>query len=181
MDPTQPVHVASQTYGGYYAWLGTNGLPNPLAPNNPLADLNDKRDISAVNRAISNVQLEYALPSLPELKAVVNAGGDIASGNGYTSIAPTYAGNATVGGAYDTYKQLSVNKLLDMYLNYKKYFKNIYSTIDLTAGYSYQDYITDIPASTTYYTIQTTPTVSLADSEESVLLSYYARVDLYLP
>jgi len=178
-DPTQPVN-AKNNFGNYFAWL-SNGIPTSLATNNPVADLNDKRDISGVNRGIGNIQLEYALPKLPQLKAVVNAGGDISQGNGYTSVLPSYTGSYSAGGTYDTYKQYNRNDLLDMYLNYKKNFDKIHSLLDVTGGYGYQDFVTYEPGTTTDYIpsasgVITAPTTSLPDSTKAVLVSYYARL-----
>jgi iron complex outermembrane receptor protein len=180
-DPTQPVYSGNKNYDGYYTWLQSNGHPVTLATSNPVADLNDTRNISGVNRGIGNVQLEYALPSFPELRAVVNGGGDISNGSGYTTVVPTFAGAYNAGGTYDPYKQYNRNELLDAYLNYKKEFKNIHSVIDATAGYGYQDFVTYQPGTTTYYTpsasgIITPNTTSTPDSTEAVLLSYYARL-----
>jgi iron complex outermembrane receptor protein len=180
-DPTQPIYSGNKAFGGYYAWL-TGANPNTLATSNPVADLNDKRDISGVNRGIGNVQLEYALPSFPELRAVVNLGEDISEGNGYTTVSPSFAGSYFSGGSYDTYKQYNRSDLLDAYLNYKKEFKNIFSVIDATAGYGYQDFITDAPATTTTFQpsplgAQTAPVTGLPDSTKAVLVSYYARLN----
>lgn len=64
-DPTQPVKPGGSPYdqyGGYFTWVDNNENVNTLAPDNPLALLNQRDDESTVYRAIGNVKLDYELP-----------------------------------------------------------------------------------------------------------------------
>ena len=81
-DPTKPVFVDEQTYGGYYAWLQPNGEPNTQAPANPIALLEQRQDESIVNRFIGNFQADYRLPFLPSLRANLNLAYDRSESEG---------------------------------------------------------------------------------------------------
>src|SRR5690606_29177844 len=90
------------------------------------------------NRAVGNLDLDYKLHMLPELKAHVTLGYDYAKGNGSNLIPASAANNFTIGGAFDRYEQTLKNRLFTGYLNYNKFFSDIKSTIDVTAGHDYQ-------------------------------------------
>ncbi len=94
-DPTRPVYAPTTNgvdVGGYYEWLDpATGLPNTLAPRNPLSMLEQKNDESKVSRGIGNIQLDYKLPFLPALSANVNVGFDVSKGKGDDDIA-VYSG-----------------------------------------------------------------------------------------
>ncbi len=141
-DPTQPARTEGDAYGGYFEWLQTNGNPVVLAPRNPLARLEQREDLSAVNRFIGNVQFDYKFHFLPELRANLNLGMDNARGEG-TVFVPLEAASEFYngeGGMDNTYFEEKKNQLLDFYLNYGKTLSAIKSKFDVTAGYSYQNF-----------------------------------------
>jgi TonB-linked SusC/RagA family outer membrane protein len=189
MDPTQTVTATGfGKYGGYWETLdnsSTTVVPNSLATRNPVGELMAKRDVSTVKRAIGNIQLDYKIPFLPELHANVNAGLDVSRSNGSVTIDPTSAIGYNNGGSYNSYTQYNRNKLFDFYLNYTKDLKGIDSRIDVTAGYEYQDFYRAAPATTTYSILGTspatgntvTPVVSLPDSTQNTLVSFYGRLN----
>jgi iron complex outermembrane receptor protein len=145
-DPTQPVHNGSK-FGGYFEWVDpTSGGPYTLATRNPLSMLELKNDKGEVKRSLGNIQFDYKFHFLPELRANLNLGYDVSKSEGRTLV-PSYAGNAYNRGGIDkSYSQTKNNKLLDFYLNYAKELKGISSRIDVTGGYSYQDFIRTEPA-----------------------------------
>lgn len=147
-DPTQPVRNNSQ-FGGYFEWVdpgSSTGAPYTLATRNPLAMLELKNDKGEVKRSLGNIQFDYKFHFLPELRANLNLGYDVSESDGRTLV-PAYAGNAFNRGGIDkAYSQTKNNKLLDFYLNYAKDLKGISSRIDVTGGYSYQDFIRTEPA-----------------------------------
>ena len=172
-DPTQPVYSGNSNYGGYYEWLLNGGL-NVNANANPLAMLDANRKISSVYRALGNIQLDYKFHFLPDLHFNVNAGYDYAKGEGVNRVYAQYKAGFANGGQYNEYSQEKKNKLLETYFNYTK--KVSVVNMDLTAGYSYQDFYTDTPASTTYYGKSTIiPTASLHSANQTTLLSFYGR------
>jgi TonB-dependent starch-binding outer membrane protein SusC len=186
MDPTQSVRgdTSYNKYGGYWEWTSGN-VPNSQSTRNPLAELYAKKDISTIKRSIGNIQLDYSMPFMPELKATVNTGYDIARSNGSTYTSPVSAIGYNNGGSIDHYTQYNRNELFDFYLNYAKQLKELNSHIDLTAGYEYQDFYRAAPGTTTYSVLGTSPatglavipTTALADSTENTLVSFYGRLN----
>src|SRR5690606_29497901 len=57
-DPTRPVRVDSDRYGGFYEWE-SGPIPNPLATRNPVGLIEQRDDISNVMRNIGNAQIDY--------------------------------------------------------------------------------------------------------------------------
>jgi iron complex outermembrane receptor protein len=143
-DPTQPVQTGNKDlYGGFFEWESAPGVINNQSNRNPVALLELRDDRSQVMRSIGNVQLDYKFHFLPELRANVNLGYDISRGEGTVQI-PAFAGTQKAGqraGTNNEYSQESRNQLFEGYLNYAKDIKGINSRIDVTAGYSYQDFL----------------------------------------
>lgn len=144
-DPTQLVHT-SNAYGGYFEWLDPNtGNPNTVASANPLGLLEQTRNKGEVKRSIGNIQFDYKFHFLPDLRANLNLGYDLSRTNGTTYTAATSASAFVRGGINNEYSQSKQNKLMDFYFNYAKQVEKIKSRIDITAGYSYQDFINEVP------------------------------------
>ena len=140
-DPTQPIYVDSDRYGGYFTWLQGNGNPNTLAPTNPMALIMMHDDTSTAKRAVSNAQFDYNFHFLPDLKATLNLGYEYTDSEGTTiddDDAPWTIGNG--GGYYSEYTQEKKNKLLDFYLTYDKELESIESNISVMGGYSWQHF-----------------------------------------
>jgi TonB-linked SusC/RagA family outer membrane protein len=149
-DPTQPVMNGSTRWGGYFSWVGPpsantldpNGDPITIATANPVAMLMQTDNRSNVNRALSNVKVDYRLKMLPELKLTMNAGIDYSSGKGHNN-ATNDAAFTFVNGGGQKIDYTSVNKssLLDLYANYTKEIG--VQSFDVTLGYSYQRFDRD--------------------------------------
>lgn len=145
-DPTQPVKPGGapyDQYGGYFTWTDVNGNPNPLAPSNPLALLNQRDDESKVYRTIGNVKLDYELPFVEGLNAIVNAGfdySDVTEGNVVVPdiAAFEYSGNIATSGLRQNYDQRKENELFDFYVNYDTIVEDWESELDVMAGYSWE-------------------------------------------
>ncbi len=137
--------MPSTQFGGYYAWIQSNGTDNPVeqGSSNPVALLNMRDDNSSANRTIGNIQLDYKLHFLPELRANLNLGYDHSKSSGEV-VVPDYAPWAydplNGGGTFNYYEQEKKNELLDFYLNYVKDLASIESKIDVMAGYSWQHF-----------------------------------------
>ena len=152
-DPTQPVYATKNTerFGGYWEWLDpstSTGLVN-LVPRNPVGLLEQYFSKSTPARGIGNIQLEYKFHFLPELRANVNLGYDLSEGDGTIYVSDSAASDyiaGGIGGQNNKYKGTKKNTVFDFYLNYTNDFKKIKSHFDLTAGYSYNDFLT-----TNYY------------------------------
>lgn len=140
MDPTQPILDPENTrFGGYYTWLNNSGLPDNLAPANPIALLEQREDESSVDRYVANAVIDYRFHFLPELRANLNVAYDYGEGSGTVKV-DTFAAfnyNSENGGGIDNrYKLEITNQLFEAYLNYVKEIGD--SKFDLMGGYSYQ-------------------------------------------
>ncbi len=138
-DPTQSPYVDDQTYGGYFRWTQANGNLNPLAATNPLALLNQTTNLGRSFRSIGNIQFDYKMHFLPELKAVLNLGYDNSVGRSYGFQDPEFTNADQDGSSYNDRAEKR-NKLMDAYLNYNKNFESINTIVDFTGGYNYQDF-----------------------------------------
>jgi len=103
-DPTKPVMSGNNNWGGYYEWLN-GSVPNDLSNRNPVGLLMLRDNRSTVNRMIGNVQAEYKLPFLPDLKIQANVGMDFASGSGNDNTDSVSATNYRNGGRRQYYEQ----------------------------------------------------------------------------
>ncbi len=177
-DPSQPIYVDDQTYGGFYTWLNGSGNPNGLAPINPLALLMMKEDVSEVQRYIASAQIDYRFGFLPELRANLNLAYDKNHGEGTVDI-PTNApfafdpSNIDNGGVNNRYSQTRENELLEFYLNYSKTFKE--HDIDVIGGYSWQHFYDESDFFNSNFS--RTDTVSGENLGELYLLSLFGRVN----
>jgi len=173
-DPTQQIYNTSKPqYGGYWEWE-MNGLPNTLAPKNPLSLLEQSTNIGNTYRSIGNIQFEYKFHFLPELRANVNLGYDISTGSGKNKTLPTSASAYYNQGSVSRYKQKRWNYLSDFYLNYTKTFSK--HRVDATAGYGWQDWTNYSPG---FPTINGTSVIPAGPPFKSqhTLLSTFGRLN----
>lgn len=157
-DPTQSVY--SDNYGtgignGYFSWVKpSDGTFIDVAALNPVALLNERKDVSEAYRSLGNLQLDYKMHFLPDLKANLNLGYDISKSEGSIYISDnspmSWNENDKKGiGQRARYDQYKKNLLLDFFLNYNKELKSINSRIDAVAGYSWQHFYREENNSTT--------------------------------
>jgi iron complex outermembrane receptor protein len=179
-DPTQLVH-ASNKYGNYFEWLNAaTAIPIELATKNPLGMLMLNSNLSDVYRSIGSIKLDYKLPFFPAITATVNGGYDVSKteGNGFV---PAYAAQSYQrGGSMTQYSQRRKDKLLDFYLSYTKDLKAIASKLDVTAGYSYQDFFRGSPAYPVRNAQGDVINIPVADSSRNTLISFFARANYTL-
>lgn len=178
-DPTQPVYMDNQTYGGYFQWLESDGSLVLNRNNNPLAQLEQTFDKQKPMRGIGNIQVDYKFHFLPELRANVNLGYDASSSTGSRYVTADAATDFLNGGSYQERKQTRVNTILDAYLNYTKDINK--NRVDATVGYSYNNFRTK-----NYYyralnankdTIAgTTAPTNAYDIPENSIISYFGRL-----
>ncbi|MBA3647107.1 MAG: SusC/RagA family TonB-linked outer membrane protein [Chitinophagales bacterium] len=181
-NPTEPVYSGNNFYGGYFEWLDPVTLqPNVLAPKNPVGLIYQKDDKSNVYRFIGNLNVNYKFHFLPELKANLNLGTDLSRSNGTVLVPDSAASSFYSHGSSTRYKQEKDNKLLEFYLNYAKDLKSIYSNIDFTAGYSYQDFITSNPSYASLNALGDTVTpAGIPFKTQNTLISFYGRLNYTL-
>ncbi|RMG30339.1 MAG: SusC/RagA family TonB-linked outer membrane protein, partial [Bacteroidetes bacterium] len=177
-DPTQPVRDEGSPYGGLFTWTQNDGTPITIAPTNPLALLEMRDNQSDVQRFVGNVQADYRMPFLPELRANLNLGYDYAYGEG-TDLAPPNAPFAFVdGGRFGRYHQTKRNELLEFYLNYVKELNGL--KVDVMGGYSWQHFFQDNYNYVTNSDESKILTPESFDPKEYYLISLFGRVNLSL-
>ena len=181
-NPTIPVYSGNSNYGGFNEALDADGYPVNAGVRNPrgLVDLYDSK--SKVSRFIGSMDVDYKVHFLPDLKLHATIGADYAKGDG-TIYVPTYAAQAfnkdesLSGSDYKYGPQKNENRLLTLYANYAKYFENIKSNVDLTAGYDYQYWKSTTPLYYTKSAAGTTLSTVKASDYRHVMLSYYGRIN----
>lgn len=181
-NPTIPVYSGNDKYGGYNEALDADGYPVNAGVRNPrgLVDLYDSK--SKVSRFIGSMDVDYKVHFLPDLKLHATVGADYAKGDG-TIYVPGYAAQAfnkdesLSGSDYKYGPQKNENRLLTLYANYAKYFENIKSNVDLTAGYDYQYWKSTTPLYYTKSAAGTTLSTVKASDYRHVMLSYYGRIN----
>ena len=140
MDPTQPVKADGyETTGGYWQslvsttdfgadWTTTT---NTNTPQNPVALLNLKDDEAKAHSFIGNLEVDYKLHGLEDLRIHANIGGDYSEGRQETVISPYAYSNNFYGyeGISQSYKY---NLQGTAYLQYAHEFEN--QNLDVMAG-----------------------------------------------
>ncbi|WP_310397964.1 SusC/RagA family TonB-linked outer membrane protein [Hymenobacter sp.] len=177
-DPTQPVTSDESRFarfGGYYQFLNpTSGNTLGNAPGNPVAAINNRRDISTVKRLIGNVQLDYKIHGIDGLRANLNLGLDLARTRGSRSFAPTDFGNYNpdsaepgLNGRYEQYSQDKDMRLLETYLAYGKQLGG--TKFDVQGGYAYQTFERQGPNFLNYRSDRTT----LINADDTLAVPFY--------
>ena len=140
-DPTKPVYDHDNgLVNGWFQWEGSQ-----LAPHNPLSNLYDVNNAGTTKRSLGNLQLDYKIHGLEDLRLNLNLGYDVAMTDGDNFDVPgtfrtvTNTNFPNYGGG-NKWHNLRRNHLLDFYLNYQKQIEAIKSHVDATAGYSYQHF-----------------------------------------
>ena len=181
-NPTIPVYSGNDKYGGYNEALDADGYPVNAGVRNPrgLVDLYDSK--SEVSRFIGSMDVDYKVHFLPDLKLHATVGADYAKGDGTIHV-PVYAAQSynkdeSLGGSdYKYGPQKNENRLLTLYANYAKYFEDIKSNVDLTAGYDYQYWKSTTPLYYTKSAAGTNLSTVKASDYRHVMLSYYGRIN----
>ena len=181
-NPTIPVYSGNDKYGGYNEALDADGYPVNAGVRNPrgLVDLYDSK--SKVSRFIGSMDVDYKVHFLPDLQLHATVGADYAKGDGTIHV-PVYAAQSynkdeSLGGSdYKYGPQKNENRLLTLYANYAKYFEDIKSNVDLTAGYDYQYWKSTTPLYYTKSAAGTNLSTVKASDYRHVMLSYYGRIN----
>lgn len=136
-DPTQP--VIAENWHNYFTWMGPGGVPNPLAPVNPVALLQMSEDFSRIVSSIGNISLTYRPASIPALQAGLNIGYDATAGAGELLQPENFPGRIDLqngGGTFREYDQTVNNKITELFVKYEITPDNRASRLLLTGGLS---------------------------------------------
>lgn len=180
MDPTQ----APVTSGVYFQWA------NPLGANNPMADLRQLQDEGSTFRSVGNAEGKWFFSEWVEgLSATVRAGFDYATST-RTSFSPSTAQadiEAARGGRFWRNTPRQVNTVLETFGNYNRKYESIESTVDITAGYTFEQQKGDYASywaeglSTDLLGVNGVPTATRLDNDlsvdESKLISFFGRAN----
>lgn len=172
-DPTQAVMDGNPKYGGYFAWEN-GGEFISIATKNPVSMLQQRWDEANSKNLVANAQIDYKFHFLPELKANLNLGMDVATGTQdtyYPKESPIgYIENGRTG--FETIDKY--NHLLDFYLQYAKDFNGKHH-FDIMAGYSWQHF--HRTTENAYNNLNADNPTSYIFKTESYLISFFGRVN----
>ena len=150
MDPTKPVRTADprfKNFGGYYQWLQEGSVLKDskwpetkidLATANPLSMIDLKTDVAKSNAFVGNLELDYQVHGLKDLRLHMNIGADVSGGRQDTEISPASGTNTYYG--YSGWEK--INKYNLSYNAYAQYTKDFSKTqhFDVMAGYEWQHF-----------------------------------------
>jgi iron complex outermembrane receptor protein len=166
MDPTKPIYdnSADNRFGGFYqpTYIDYDDNDEPLFLRlagqwNPVALLKQRKRPERVYKILGNVEFDYKMHFLPELRAVLNLGLEASQARireQYTdnSLA-TYQFNQNDSNINTNYlfnpginykeSQNITNQTMDAYLVYTKEFEGLIKKFDIQGGYAYQNFKND--------------------------------------
>lgn len=160
MDPTKPIFDPSGAglFGGYYQNTVLDGAFTALDGQwNPVAILMQRQRPEKVDKVLANVELDYSLHFLPELRAVANVGIEASKAKieevyADRSLA-TYRRDNSPSAPAGSYRfnpglqylenQDIVNRTFEGYFAYEKDLDGAIDNFDVQAGYSYQNFKND--------------------------------------
>ena len=168
MDPTKPIYGDSPNnrFAGYYQQIKTTNLDGSPVSNgqytidgaiNPLARLYQRSRPEAIDKFLGNIELDYKIPFLPELRAVVNLGMEASQSHIEERFSDnsleTYRfefGNSDPNTNYLfnpglNYKenQTIMNKTADVYFIYSKKLTGFVSKFEVQGGHNFQSFVLD--------------------------------------
>ena len=181
-NPYAPVYTTNGSYLGYHEAIDDNGMPITGATANPVGLLDYVLDKSSVKRFVGNIDLDYKVHFLPELRLHATGGYDYSQGKGTVfTPAEAYSGYNGGGSDYAYGPQKNYNSLLTLYANYHKEIEEgLRQTIDLTAGYDFQHW-KQWSGLYNKYNVAHTQYNEIAESDQRhSLMSYYGRLNYTL-
>lgn len=149
MDPTKPIY--GNTPSGYYYETISTGISGAT---NPVAILEQRRRPESILKFLGNIELDYKLHFLPEMRAVLNLGAEASKSNireyfGENALQTFRVPNGNLNNAVFnpgenfSERQTITNKTMDAYLVYAKELKGFLNKFDVQGGYSYQNFKND--------------------------------------
>ncbi|MGK7397527.1 MAG: SusC/RagA family TonB-linked outer membrane protein [Candidatus Cyclobacteriaceae bacterium M3_2C_046] len=183
-DPTQPIYdPSSLETGGFFEFKN-----DQIAVDNPVSKIMQQEEFGDSYRSIGSFDLEYKLPFVPGLSAKVVAGFDITNGQRERFQPSTLEAQRVGDNGELRFENMNrQNTLLDFMLKYKKDLEGISSTIDLTAGYSYQDFDAEYKGSRAwdletdifgrYSANPASDHLSFVSIEQNRLISFFGRLN----
>ena len=131
MDPTKPIYAVTdemkKSYGGYWQWPSSatwadtewTSNVNSLAPQNPVAALEQYEKTGKTKSLVGNIEVLYKIHGLEDLQLHLNAGMDLTSGKSNVEQSP-YSFDNYYYGYYSNSKTDTYNLSLNAYADYMK-------------------------------------------------------------
>ncbi len=179
--PTQPIYTST---GAFYQFA------NILAATNPLSDLALISDVGTTYRSVGNAEVKYSAPWIEGLSATVRGGYDVTRAE-RTTFTPSTQRNQAVSSFPGNFYRRTPNEthtVLDAFSNYTRSLASYNTVVDVTAGYSYEDFNFDEQVATaqglssnllgTSGIPTASQNVNTLDVQESRLISGFARANL---
>ena len=146
MDPTHPVKSDDTRYknwGGYWQWTKAVTQYDPTfpygrnedSPSNPVEQINHYTFYKSANVLIGNLEADYKIHGLEDIRLHVNLAGDYSNGGEYTDNNRYSTYGFYYGGTGEN-KEKKYNLLATAYAQYFKDF-NKNNHFDIMAGYEY--------------------------------------------
>lgn len=140
-DPTRPVRDGNPDTGGFFQW------DDPLAVRNPVAALELTDNTGETDRLLANTLLTYNVPFIDGLSLKTTLSYDVNNGENQ-NLTPIELTGITLGqeadsGRYANFNEKRTSTLFEFYGTYEKELTSINSKFDVTAGYSWQDFVFD--------------------------------------
>ena len=151
-DPTRPVYdntgLNGYTWWNYGKGTFTVDNCNTMANQNPVALINDKRDLSNAKRFLGNAQFDYKVHGLEDLRFNLNLGIDYTSSHGTVDVDPdteqsmhstNQQANNHASGYHTNYTQKKLDSTLEFYADYNHTWAKKHN-FEAMAGYSWQHF-----------------------------------------
>lgn len=148
-DPTQPVYEDND-FGGYFVHTSPEGLPNILAPYNPLSQLEQREEREKAKTHVGNVHLRYALHGLPSLQANLRLAYHRVNYHRSLREEADFARSYTSQGIQTSSDQWKKNLFGEFYLYYDREIKTLASEVSLIAGLARQHFTTHFQQNDAY-------------------------------
>lgn len=183
-DPTQPVRDPNNTdFAGFFEY------GQALTPRNPVSSVEQIQQFGSALRGLGNIEFAYSPDFIPGLTAKLNLGADL-NRSEYNQFQPTTWARSPVSdynGEVVFENNYKNSQLLETYLNYKTELDGGTHRLDLTAGYSYQDFANEFTRlrafdlSTDVFGLNSTAPAEEFDSRRDVvenrLISFFGRAN----
>ncbi|MBD0825346.1 SusC/RagA family TonB-linked outer membrane protein [Aestuariibaculum marinum] len=156
MDPTKPIYDTNSPFGGYFTTTSSTSNPTGMliGQSNPLALLMQRTRPEETQKILGNVEFDYKMHFLPELRAVLNLGVEASrstieenySENAISTYRLSNASNSYIFNPGVNFKenQHITNTTLEGYLVYNKsYDDSFINSFEVQGGYGYQNFKND--------------------------------------
>lgn len=133
-DPTQPVYDEDNAaYGGFWEWQ------QGLAPTNPVSQLEQRKSIGETRRNFTALTAEFEVPYVDGLKLNAIASADFRDGKSQNFTPTTLLTGLSARGSMSVGAHKGYTYNFEPYVSYKKEIESMNSSVEVLAGYSYQE------------------------------------------